>query len=66
MAGEVVYTVYFGEQKEEIRIMQGSGRWTSLGKFHFPKGKAVVELSDEGENFQAIVADAIRWKKEEE
>jgi len=63
MGGEAVYTIYFGEEKEEVCIMQGSGRWTSLGRFYFPKGKAMVELSDKGDG-PIVVADAIKWIRE--
>jgi len=59
------YTVFYEDKQEivditpTIRVMH----WISLGEYSCRAGKNKVHLSDKGEKYQIIVADAVKWVK---
>jgi len=58
------YTVSNGKKESVVEISpRGLGNWVSLGIYDFPKGEARVSLSDKGEAYHFIVADAVKWVK---
>ncbi len=49
-----------GAEELNVDLQDASDGWTPLGSFSLPKGKAVVELSDETKGAE-IYADAVKW-----
>ena len=68
------YTVAWDGGEEEVEVLldvlEGKWRgWVSLGVFDLPAGESRVILSDKGEKGRerlGIVADAVKWEKQEE
>ncbi len=52
-----------GEEKQEvaINIEQQTG-WILLGRYHLPAGECKVVLTDQGNEDQVLLGDAIKWE----
>lgn len=58
------YTISNGNRETVVKISpRGMGKWVSLGIYDFPAGETRVSLSDKGEAYHFIVADAVKWVK---
>lgn len=57
-----VYNVFLGDKEEKVLVdTRNAEGWLSIGKFHGKPGRSVVSLSDEGEPFQIMIGDAVKW-----
>lgn len=58
------YTVFHTGGEEEVIIeTKGISGWISLGRYYFSSGENKISLSDKGEPYQEIEADAMKWVK---
>lgn len=55
------YKVLNGDTGQDVAVNVAERGWIFLGRFHFSSGECKVSLSDQGEEEQVILGDAIKW-----
>ena len=61
------YIVDCGDKKQEVSIdIEEQTGWLLLGRYHLPAGECKVVLTDQGNEDQVLLGDAIKWVPVEE
>ncbi|MFR5658459.1 MAG: hypothetical protein ACLUDU_11015 [Butyricimonas faecihominis] len=56
------YIVDVGGEKQEISVeIKEYVGWVSLGLFQLPVGECKIVLTDQGDEDQVLLGDAIKW-----